>query len=185
MAHASSIIGATRTLFRAGGQCCWKRASTVSYRRTGAAFSTTTSYPAGLPPRVAMKKSGKRAGRIMNSLQKESMDSVDLEHVAPFQPGDAVKVTWKDSTEDVKGSVYKGICIWQRRKGLASSFRIINYYEQTDYFEVSFPLYSPLLEKVEVIEKNYVNKQLRKPGKIRRAKLYYVTKLAPHLVTIE
>jgi ribosomal protein L19 len=131
-----------------------------------------------------MKKSNKRAGRIMNALQAEGMDAVGLDHVEPFSPGDAVKVTWRDSTDDTKGGVYKGICIWQRRKGLSSSFRIINYYEQTDYFEMSFPLYSPLLTSVEVLEKNYVNKVLKKPGKVRRAKLYYVTELAPHLVTL-
>lgn len=149
-----------------------------------AAFSTTAAYPEGLPPRVRHKKSNKRALRIMNELQKEGMDNVDLSHVAPFSPGDAVEVHWKDSSEDVKGSIYKGICIWQRKKGLASTFRIINYYEQTDYMEMSFPLYSPLLAGVKVLEENYVKKQLKKPGRIRRAKLYYVTKLAPHLLTI-
>lgn len=58
---------------------------------------------------------------------------------------------------------FEGVCIARSGKGLAESFTVrkISYGEGV---ERVFPLYSPLVEEIEV----------KRRGKVRRAKLYYL-----------
>ena len=92
----------------------------------------------------------------------------------PFRPGDTLKVNVKvvDSTFDEKTKqtktrerlqAFEGVCISRAGEGLNESFTVrkISYGEGV---ERVFPVYSPIVDSVQVVRK----------GKVRRAKLYYL-----------
>ena len=89
-------------------------------------------------------------------------------NIPSLAPGDTVKV----STKVVEGDreriqVFQGVVIRLRRGGAGASFTV----RRVAYgigVERTFPLYSPLVEKVEVV----------RHGKVRRAKLYYLRGLS-------
>lgn len=85
-------------------------------------------------------------------------------NIPPLAAGDTVKVTTKIKEGDKERSqVYQGVVIKVRRSGAGSSFTV----RRIAYgigVERAFPLYSPLVEKVEVI----------RHARVRRAKLYYL-----------
>lgn len=86
--------------------------------------------------------------------------------IPKFNVGDTVKVHVKIVEEDkTRLQTFEGIVIRKRGKDLSETFTVrrISYGEG---IERIFPLHSPFLEKVEVV----------KPGKARRAKLYYLRK---------
>ncbi|MBN9960769.1 50S ribosomal protein L19, partial [Listeria monocytogenes] len=80
-----------------------------------------------------------------------------------FQPGDTVRVQVR-VTEGTRTRVqaYEGVCIARSGAGLNENFTVrkISYGEGV---ERVFPVYSPIVEGVEVVRR----------GKVRRAKLYY------------
>ena len=84
--------------------------------------------------------------------------------IPDFAPGDTVKVNVKV----VEGSrerlqAYEGVCIARNNRGLNSSFTVrkISYNEGV---ERVFPLYSPMVDSIELVRR----------GDVRRAKLYYL-----------
>ena len=81
-----------------------------------------------------------------------------------FEPGDTVRVLVR-VTEGTRTRIqaYEGVCIARSGGGLNESFTVrkISYGEGV---ERVFPVYSPLVEGVEVVRR----------GKVRRAKLYYL-----------
>ena len=83
-------------------------------------------------------------------------------------PGDTVRVSAKVVEGDKERiQVFQGVVIRVRRGGVGSSFTV----RRVTYgvgVERTFPLYSPLVEKVEVV----------RHGKVRRAKLYYLRGLS-------
>ncbi len=99
------------------------------------------------------------------------VDSIERENIRKdlpdFGPGDTVRVYFKiKEGERERIQSFEGLCIRKRGGGTRESFTI----RKVSYgagVERIFPLHSPLIEKIEVIQK----------GKIRRAKLYYVRKL--------
>ncbi len=98
----------------------------------------------------------------------EKISRIESEHlkkdVPKFNVGDTVKVYVKIAEEEkTRLQSFEGVVIRKRGKGLSETFTVrrISYGEG---IERIFPLHSPFLEKVEVV----------KPGKARRAKLYYL-----------
>ena len=84
--------------------------------------------------------------------------------IPKFAPGDTLRVHIRVvEGERSRLQVYEGVCIGRKNAGLNSSFTVrkISYGEGV---ERVFPLYSPLVEKVEVVRR----------GDVRRAKLYYL-----------
>ena len=102
------------------------------------------------------------------------MDVASLVEIKPnpdipaLAPGDTVKV----STKVVEGDreriqVFQGVVIKIRQGGVGANYTV----RRVTYgvgVERTFPLYSPSVEKVEVV----------RHGKVRRAKLYYLRKLS-------
>ena len=102
-----------------------------------------------------------------------TIERLNQEHVAKltagktipdFAPGDTVKVNVKV----VEGSrerlqAYEGVCIARSNRGLNSSFTVrkISYNEGV---ERVFPLYSPMIDSIQLVRR----------GDVRRAKLYYL-----------
>ena len=84
--------------------------------------------------------------------------------IPEFRPGDTVVVNVK-VTEGERSRVqaYQGVVIARSGNGLHESFTVrkISYGEGV---ERVFPIYSPIIDSIEVVRK----------GKVRRAKLYYL-----------
>jgi len=89
-------------------------------------------------------------------------------NIPAFASGDTVKVSAKIvEGEKERTQVFQGVVIKVRRGGTGASFTV----RRVAYgigVERTFPLYSPLVEKVEVVRQ----------GKVRRAKLYYLRGLS-------
>ena len=84
--------------------------------------------------------------------------------IPPFAPGDTVIV----SVNVIEGTrkrvqAYEGVVVARRNRGLNSSF-IVRKICNGEGVERTFPLYSPLIAKIEV----------KRRGDVRRAKLYYL-----------
>lgn len=104
----------------------------------------------------------------MNTLQQlehDYMAEMKAKKTLPdFGPGDTLRVHVK-VTEGQRERVqaYEGVCIARRNAGVNSSFTVrkISFGEGV---ERVFPLFAPIVDKVEVVRK----------GRVRRAKLYYL-----------
>jgi large subunit ribosomal protein L19 len=102
---------------------------------------------------------------IIQELEKEQADAVAATRAVPdFAPGDTLKVNVK-VTEGTRTRVqaYEGVCIARSGGGLNENFTVrkISYGEGV---ERVFPIYSPVIDSIEVVRR----------GKVRRAKLYYL-----------
>lgn len=102
---------------------------------------------------------------IIQELESEQMAVIEAKRKLPdFSPGDTVRVNVR-VTEGTRTRVqaYEGVCIGRSGGGLNESFTVrkISYGEGV---ERVFPIYSPLIESVDVVRR----------GKVRRAKLYYL-----------
>lgn len=102
---------------------------------------------------------------IIQELEKEQMDAVNAQRAMPeFSPGDTVRVNVR-VTEGTRTRVqaYEGVCIARKGSGLNESFTVrkISYGEGV---ERVFPVFSPIIDSVQVVRR----------GKVRRAKLYYL-----------
>jgi large subunit ribosomal protein L19 len=86
------------------------------------------------------------------------------ENVPEFRPGDTVRVHAKVvEGERERSQAFEGVVIRQRNAGSSSNFTVRRVAHDVGV-ERTFPIYSPRLEKVEVLRR----------GKVRRAKLYYL-----------
>ena len=102
---------------------------------------------------------------IIRQLEAEQAAKIEEKRKLPeFQPGDTVRVNVR-ITEGSRTRVqaYEGVCIARSGAGFQENFTVrkISYGEGV---ERVFPVYSPLVEGVDVIRR----------GKVRRAKLYYL-----------
>lgn len=102
---------------------------------------------------------------LIRQIEAEQAEKIDAQRTIPeFSPGDTVRVLVR-VTEGSRTRVqaYEGVCIARSGSGINESFTVrkISYGEGV---ERTFPVYSPLVEGVEVIRR----------GKVRRAKLYYL-----------
>lgn len=89
-------------------------------------------------------------------------------NIPPLAPGDTVKVSAKVvEGERERIQVFQGVVTRLRRGGAGASFTVRRVASGIGV-ERTFPLHSPLVEKVEVI----------RHGKVRRAKLYYLRGLS-------
>jgi large subunit ribosomal protein L19 len=102
---------------------------------------------------------------IIRQLEAEQAAKIEAKRQLPeFQPGDTVRVNVR-VTEGSRTRVqaYEGVVIARSGAGLHENFTVrkISYGEGV---ERVFPVYSPMVEGVEVVRR----------GKVRRAKLYYL-----------
>src|SRR5882762_9464249 len=112
---------------------------------------------------------------LIQTLEREQMNAArGGRKLPPFRPGDTLKVNVKvvDVTYDEKTKqnktrerlqAFEGVCIARSGAGLNESFTVrkISYGEGV---ERVFPIFSPLVDSVEVVRR----------GRVRRAKLYYL-----------
>ena len=111
---------------------------------------------------------------LIQTLEAEQMKALRATPLPDFRAGDTLKVNVKvvDVTFDEKTKqnktrerlqAFEGVCIARQGQGLNEAFTVrkISYGEG---IERVFPIYSPLVDSVEVVRK----------GRVRRAKLYYL-----------
>jgi large subunit ribosomal protein L19 len=102
---------------------------------------------------------------LIDTLEQEEKAARDAKRKVPdFGPGDTVKVSVRvQEGERVRLQAYEGVCISRSGEGYNESFTVrkISYSEGV---ERVFPLYSPLVESIELVRR----------GRVRRAKLYYL-----------
>jgi large subunit ribosomal protein L19 len=111
---------------------------------------------------------------LLKELELEQIKALGAKPRPEFRPGDTLKVNVKvvDVTFDEKSKqtktrerlqAFEGVCIARQGEGLNESFTVrkISYGEGV---ERVFPVFSPLVDSVQIVRK----------GKVRRAKLYYL-----------
>jgi len=103
----------------------------------------------------------------MNKMDKlKAIESEYTKKEMPkFNVGDTVKVLVKipEGTDKVRLHPFEGVVIAKKGSGVRSAFTVrkVSYGEG---IERVFPLYSPSIERIEIL----------RSGKVKRAKLYYL-----------
>ncbi len=106
---------------------------------------------------------------LLETFEKQQIEKLTSKKRVPaFRPGDTLKVTVR-ITEGSKSrlQVFEGICIARKNNSVNSNFTVRKI-SHGEGVERVFPLFSPLVEKIEVVRK----------GDVRRAKLYYLRELS-------
>ncbi|HYB55856.1 MAG TPA: 50S ribosomal protein L19 [Alphaproteobacteria bacterium] len=102
---------------------------------------------------------------IIEELEREQIAKRTAKSEVPsFAPGDTLRIHVKIvEGERVRIQIFEGVCIGRKNAGFNSAFTVrkISYGEGV---ERVFPLYSPLVDRIEVVRR----------GRVRRAKLYYL-----------
>jgi len=102
---------------------------------------------------------------LLKQIENEQMAKLSAgKEIPDFQPGDTLIVNVKIvEGERSRVQAYEGVCIGRAGSGLNENFTVrkISYGEGV---ERVFPLYSPMIDSIEVVRR----------GKVRRAKLYYL-----------
>jgi len=102
---------------------------------------------------------------LIQQLEKEEAERLAAGRTIPdFQPGDTLRVNVKiKEGERERVQAYEGVCIARQGAGINESFTVrkISFGEGV---ERVFPIYSPMIDSIEV----------KRRGVVRRAKLYYL-----------
>jgi large subunit ribosomal protein L19 len=89
---------------------------------------------------------------------------VSNKKIPAFRPGDTIKITLKIVEGDKSRlQAYEGVCIARKNNSVNSKFTVRKM-SHGEGVERVFPLFSPNIDKIEVIRK----------GSVKRAKLYYL-----------
>ena len=101
---------------------------------------------------------------VMETIEREGLK----DDLPDFRPGDTVRVSVRVREGDKERlQAYEGVCIARRGGGISETFTVRKISGGIGVERV-FPLHSPLVAKIDVVRR----------GRVRRAKLYYLRKLA-------
>ena len=106
---------------------------------------------------------------LLETFEKQQIERLTSKKRIPaFRAGDTLKVTVK-ITEGSKSRLqaFEGVCIARKNNSVNSNFTVRKI-SHGEGVERVFPLFSPIVEKIDVVRK----------GDVRRAKLYYLRKLS-------
>ena len=106
---------------------------------------------------------------LLEKFEKQQIERLTSKKRIPaFRPGDTLKVTVK-ITEGTKSRLqaFEGVCIARKNNSVNSNFTVRKI-SHGEGVERVFPLFSPIVEKIDVVRK----------GDVRRAKLYYLRELS-------
>jgi len=102
---------------------------------------------------------------IIERLERQEMASIEDKRTLPdFDPGDTLRVNVRVTEGNrTRIQAFEGVCIARSGAGINENFTVrkLSYGEGV---ERVFPVYSPLIESIDVVRR----------GKVRRAKLYYL-----------
>lgn len=134
-------------------------------QRSMSTVSTDASDPAvPVSPRIKFKRLDKTARNIMQILDREAVVEVKSQRETPeIRPGYIIQMKVESPENKRRVTTIKGIVIARRNAGLNTTFRLRRLVAGVGV-ESLFPLYSPNIKEVKVLDKK----------KVRRAKLYYL-----------
>lgn len=114
---------------------------------------------------ICFPEGGNTKVNILNLVEKKYFKT---EGIPDFRPGDTLRVHVKVK-EGVREriQVFEGIVIGRQHGGLSETFTVRKISNGVGVERI-FPLHCPSIEKIEV----------KRLGKVRRAKLYYLRKLS-------
>ncbi len=102
---------------------------------------------------------------LIQQLEAEAIEQFrESKQIPEFRAGDTVRVGVRVVEGDrTRIQAYEGVCIARSNRGLGSNFTVrkMSFGEGV---ERVFPLYSPIIDHIEVVRR----------GAVRRAKLYYL-----------
>ena len=101
----------------------------------------------------------------LEMFEKKQIEKLTAKKRVPaFRPGDTLKVTVKIiEGEKSRSQAFEGMCIARKNNSINSNFTVRKI-SHGEGVEKVFPLFSPMIERIEVVRK----------GDVRRAKLYYL-----------
>ena len=101
----------------------------------------------------------------LEKLEKDLLDEMKAKSTVPdFAPGDTLRVHVKvKEGQRERTQAYEGVCIARKNAGVNSSITVRKI-SIGEGVERVFPLYAPIVDKIEIVRK----------GAVRRAKLYYL-----------
>ncbi len=98
--------------------------------------------------------------------KKQIAKLISKKNIPTFRSGDTLRVIIKIvEGERSRLQVYEGVCIARKNNSINSKFTVRKI-SHGEGVERVFPLFSPIIDKIEVIKK----------GDVKRAKLYYLRK---------
>ena len=102
---------------------------------------------------------------LLQTFEKKQIEKlISKKRIPAFRSGDILKVTVKISEgERTRTQIFEGVCIARKNNSVNSKFTVRKI-SHGEGVERVFPLFSQLIEKIEVIKK----------GDVRRTKLYYL-----------
>ncbi len=105
---------------------------------------------------------------LLETFEKKQIERLTgKKRIPTFRPGDTLKVTIRITEGDKSRlQVFEGMCIARKNNSVNSNFTVRKL-SHGEGVERVFPLFSPIIEKIEVMRK----------GDVRRAKLYYLRDL--------
>ena len=105
---------------------------------------------------------------LLETFEKKQIEKLTgKKRIPTFRPGDTLKVTIRITEGDKSRlQAFEGMCIARKNNSVNSNFTVRKL-SHGEGVERVFPLFSPIIEKIEVIRK----------GDVRRAKLYYLRDL--------
>ena len=102
---------------------------------------------------------------ILETFEKKQIERLTgKKRIPTFRTGDTLKVTIRITEGDKSRlQAFEGMCIARKNNAVNSNFTVRKI-SHGEGVERVFPLFSPIVEKIEVVRK----------GDVRRAKLYYL-----------
>jgi len=102
---------------------------------------------------------------LLETFEKKQIEKLTgKKRIPTFRPGDTLKVTIRITEGDKSRlQAFEGMCISRKNNSVNSNFTVRKL-SHGEGVERVFPLFSPMIEKIEVMRK----------GDVRRAKLYYL-----------
>jgi large subunit ribosomal protein L19 len=102
---------------------------------------------------------------LLETFEKKQIERLTgKKRIPTFRPGDTLKVTIRITEGDKSRlQAFEGMCIARKNNSVNSNFTVRKL-SHGEGVERVFPLFSPIVEKIDVVRK----------GDVRRAKLYYL-----------
>ncbi|KAI5071356.1 hypothetical protein GOP47_0013607 [Adiantum capillus-veneris] len=116
------------------------------------------------PLRTGKSRKTKGLKNIMETLHKRAIEAAtEGKNIPDIRTGDIVQLRVEVPENKKRVSLLRGICIGRQNAGIHTTFRIRRVIAGVGV-EMVFPLYSPNIKEIKVIDKR----------KVRRAKLFYL-----------
>jgi large subunit ribosomal protein L19 len=165
---APSAVAASRRAFST-------EAPTTSASSASGAVAAAPVPAAPAPPRPppwapthALAKRNflpRRMTHLLQTLEGEQVDAATVARPVPdFRAGDVLEVKAATLENRRRVATVRGVCIARRNRGPRTSFELLTHVPGGGAVHRTFPLHSPLVHGVRVVERR----------KARRAKLYYL-----------